>query len=290
MVEILEVKLAGDPGQELFGNRNELAKEYSQIRTECVELVRIFYTLNTDDDITRDFQHKLDPTLYKDITATIDQAIQSIRPDSLDAARDVLLKLRKHVLKINYLRLSTMEPFLSDLAKVQSAHDRKLVKITFDWDTVLVPPELARPLRDVFAVLIEKSIGGGLETPARRRKLGKAEYGHIRIKAVADEQGVLFHLSDDGRGISAGKLREIMKEKGILTEAILQKMTDEQIFQQVFASSLLHKEKPDNGPIVDFSGLKRFFDEYKASDIRLTSQLGLGLMLQFRLKSDTEVV
>ncbi len=290
MVEILEVKLAGEPGQELFKNRNQLAKEYSQIRTECVELVRIFYTLNTDDDITRDFQHKLDPTLYKDITATIDQAIQSIKPDSLEAARDVLMKLRKHVLKINYLRLSTMEPFLADLAKVQSAHDRKLVKITFDWDSVLVPPELARPLRDIFAVLIEKSISGGLETPSRRRKLGKAEYGHIRIKAAADEHGVSFHLSDDGRGMSAGKLREIMKEKGVLTEAILLKMTDEQVFQQVFASSLLQKEKPNNGPIVDFSGLKRFFDEYKATDIRLTSQLGLGLTLQFRLKSDTEVV
>jgi two-component system chemotaxis sensor kinase CheA len=183
-----------------------------------------------------------------------------------------------------------MEPFLSDLAKVQSAHDRKLVKITFDWENVLVPPEMARPLRDIFAVLIEKSISGGIETPARRRKLGKAEYGHIRIKATADDHGVLFQLADDGRGMSAGKLREIMKEKGIVSEAILQKMSDEQVFQQVFASSLLHKEKPDSGPIVDFAGLKRFFDEQKATDIRLTSQLGLGLMLQFRLKSDTEVV
>ncbi len=284
MVEILEVKIAGEPGQELFKNRNALAKEYSQIRTECVELVRIFYTLNTDDEITRDFQHKLDPTLYKDITDTIDLAIQSIKPDSLDVAREVLAKLRKHVLKINYLRLSTMEPFLADLAKVQSEHDRKLVKITFDWDAVLVSPELARPLRDVFAILLEKSIGEGIEAPARRRKLGKAEYGHIRIKAQSDEGSVLFVLADDGRGISAGKLREVLKEKGILSESILLKMTDEQVFQQVFSSNLLTKEKHAAGPIVDLIGLKHFFDEYKATEIRLSSQLGLGLLLQFRLK------
>jgi chemotaxis protein histidine kinase CheA len=267
-----------------------LIKEYSQIRTECVELVRIFYTLNTDDEITRAFQQKLDPSLYKEITTTIDQAIQSLKPESLETAREVLLKLRKHVLKINYLRLSTMEPFLADLAKVQSAHDRKLVKITFDWDSVLFPPELARPLRDVFAILIEKSISGGIETPSRRRKLGKAEYGHMRIKAVADEHGVVFNLSDDGRGLSAGKIREILKEKAILSESILQKMTDEQVFQQIFASTLLSKEKNEDQPIIDFYGLKQFFTEYRATDVRVSSQLGLGLMLQFRLKFYTELL
>jgi hypothetical protein len=290
MVEILQVKITGEPGQELFKNRNHLAKEYSQIRTECVELVRIFYTLNTDDEISRDFQHKLDPTLYKDITASIDQAIQSLQPDSLASAREVLLRLRKHVLKINYLRLSTMEPFLTDLAKVQSNHDRKLVKVTFEWDSIMVPPELARPLRDIFVLLIEKSISEGIEAPNRRRKLGKAEYGHIRIKAQSDDQGILFLLADDGRGISAGKIREVLNQKAVFSDLILQKMTDEQLFQQVFGSDLLVKEGAKIGPIVDFVGLKRFFDEHKVSDIRFNSQLGLGLMLEFRLRFDTELI
>ncbi len=289
MADIFAVRLSGEVGRDHFRNRNEVMREYAELRTECLELVRVFHSLNVPGSSAQDFHPRLDPAIYKDITQALDQNIELLRDKGPESVLYNLIHLRKHVHRVNYMRLSRLENFLQDLVKAKAAQERKLVKIHFHWDNVLIAPEYARSLRDALCFLLERSIAQGIEAPIKRRRMGKPESGHIHIEAHADEHSVLFRLSDDGRGLSAGKIRDLMKAKAHAGSPHVDELDDQQVLNLVFASNtLLHGKSAHRHAIVEFIGLRRFFEQSGASDIGLFSQLGQGTRLEFRLNFEAD--
>ncbi len=289
MVDILIVKLNGEVGKEFFQNRHELMREYSEIRTECLELVRVFNSLNVQGTSAQDFHPRLDTAIYRDITQAIDKNIELLQGKGVDQVVHNLVHLRKHVHRVNYMRLSRLEGFLQDLARAKAAQERKMVKLHFNWDNVLIAPEYARGMRDVLCFLVEKAIAQGIEAPMKRRKAGKPESGHLHIEAMADEHSVLFRLSDDGKGVSVGKIREITKAKAVKLEKNLDEIPDAELLNLVFSSNLILPPKTSHKhAIVDLSGLRRFLEQSGAVDIKLSSQLGVGSRLEFRLNFEAD--
>lgn len=98
-----------------------------------------------------------------------------------------------------------------------------------------MPAALDLLLREAAPQLIRNAIVHGLETPDERRQLGKPANGLIRMVVARDEPGKLrFSIEDDGRGLSAARLRPLIAERGLMSPARLAAASDEEILATLF--------------------------------------------------------
>ncbi|WP_394778365.1 HAMP domain-containing protein [Undibacterium sp.] len=82
-------------------------------------------------------------------------------------------------------------------------------------------------LKNVFMHLIRNSVDHGLETPHARVAMDKPEAGKIQLEMDVAEGVLHIALSDDGRGLALGRIRQIAVSKEIIAEG--EAVTDEAI-------------------------------------------------------------
>jgi two-component system chemotaxis sensor kinase CheA len=101
-------------------------------------------------------------------------------------------------------------------------------------DTELDRQVLER-IKDPLAHMVRNSADHGLEQAAERMAAGKPEKGTIRLSAYHEGGHIIIGVADDGRGLDAVRIREKALSAGLATEADLEKMTEAQIQNFIFA-------------------------------------------------------
>ncbi|MAA98160.1 MAG: hybrid sensor histidine kinase/response regulator [Stappia sp.] len=91
-------------------------------------------------------------------------------------------------------------------------------------------------IKDPLTHMIRNSADHGLEMPADRRAAGKPEKGTITLSAYHEGGHIIIEVKDDGRGIDVDRVKAKVLERGLSTEAELEKMTDQQIHKFIFAA------------------------------------------------------
>lgn len=91
-------------------------------------------------------------------------------------------------------------------------------------------------LGDPLAHMLRNSVGHGIESPEERRAAGKNETGRIVLAAEHHGTHVRVAMDDDGRGMSRQVIARKAIEKGIATAEQIAKMSDEKVFEFIFAA------------------------------------------------------
>ena len=82
--------------------------------------------------------------------------------------------------------------------------------------------------------LIRNAIDHGIESREERLAAGKPARGTVRLSAMNQENHVVITVEDDGRGISADKIRASAAAKGLITAAAAEAMSDRDAIQLIF--------------------------------------------------------
>ena len=90
--------------------------------------------------------------------------------------------------------------------------------------------------------LIKNAVVHGIEPPETRRLIGKPEKGTIRVSIASDENYVTLEVEDDGRGISALRLKEKAVENGIITAEAAAILADFETWELIFDRGLTTAE------------------------------------------------
>ncbi|BBH53846.1 chemotaxis protein CheW [Fluviispira sanaruensis] len=90
-------------------------------------------------------------------------------------------------------------------------------------------------VKDPLMHIVRNAVDHGIETIEERKKIGKKETAHIRIKAYNESGQVIIEIIDDGRGIDKDKIGAKAIEKGIISKEALAKMTEKEIQLLIFA-------------------------------------------------------
>ncbi|MCH8829859.1 MAG: chemotaxis protein CheA, partial [Planctomycetes bacterium] len=98
-------------------------------------------------------------------------------------------------------------------------------------------------LGDPLIHIIRNSADHGIELPDEREKAGKPREGIVTLHAFHRGNSIIIEVLDDGKGLDTDRIRQKCLEKGLLTEADVEKMTPHQIHQMIWEPGLSTAEK-----------------------------------------------
>ncbi|WP_374513672.1 chemotaxis protein CheW [Brevundimonas sp.] len=184
-------------------------------------------------------------TVVSELVLIRNQLIQTLRlePESpfaapLNRLNQVTSELQEGVMT------TRMQPISGAWAKLPRlvrdlAHDlgKSIDLVMVGQDTEL-DRQVLELIKDPLTHMIRNAADHGLETPAERAAAGKPETGRITLHARHEGGAIVIEISDDGRGLAAGRLRAKAVAAGMLTPLQAEQMSDAEARQLIFLPGL----------------------------------------------------
>lgn len=198
--------------------------------------------------------------------------------------QNIVMKLRMVAIDTVFNRFPRM---VRDLAK---SLGKKLDLVITGAETELdrtVIDEIGDPL----VHLLRNSVDHGIESIAERVAAGKPETGTVNLRAFHSGNHVFIEIQDDGKGIDRNKILASALKKGVVTEDESRSMTDEQVYQLLFAAGFSTAEV-----ISDISGRGVGLDVVKSKiaslggHVAVTSTLGEGTLFSVQLPLTLSII
>lgn len=109
-----------------------------------------------------------------------------------------------------------------------------------------LPPEVASLFGEVLPQLVRNAVVHGIETPDERARLGKPASGLIRVELEQTTDGTLsLSVHDDGRGLSAARLRRVLADRQRYAPAEIAALSDEQVIATLFEPGFSSLDRAD---------------------------------------------
>lgn len=126
-------------------------------------------------------------------------------------------------------------------------------------------------LGDPLIHMLRNSADHGIESPEKRTASGKPANGTIVLSAEHQGSHVRVVISDDGKGLDRDVLGKKAIEKGIATPEQVAGMSDQQVFQFIFAAGFSTAEK-----VTDLSGRGVGMDVVRTNIAKLNGTINLS--------------
>jgi chemotaxis protein histidine kinase CheA len=132
--------------------------------------------------------------------------------------------------------LQTFVGSVQNLASRIADDEQKIVYVVCDLgDIVRLPRRIANELNSITIQLLRNAVKHGIEAPAEREEQGKSASGEIHVECKEVERDEYeFTVRDDGRGISAGKIRKELVQKGLLSEEEANELSVDAVMLRLF--------------------------------------------------------
>jgi len=160
----------------------------------------------------------------------------------------------------------------------------KEVELVLEGEDTEADKNIIESLADPLIHIVRNSLDHGLETPDVRRAAGKPASGRLTIRAVQEGDRVLIDIIDDGRGIDPTIIKRKAYEKGLIDEATLERISDREAVNLVFAAGFSTAEV-----VSDLSGRGVGMDVVRTAvekvngSLTLESEVGKGTHLRISL-------
>lgn len=251
-------------------------------RTIRVDLDRLDVLMNLFSELLID-RVRLESLAAEIRRSDLTETVEHMARVSSDL-QNIVLNLRMVPVESVFNRFPRM---VRDLAR---SLDKKLELIITGADTELdrtVIDEIGDPL----VHLLRNSIDHGIEMPEERTAKGKPATGTVHLRAFHSGNQVFIEIEDDGRGIDRNKVLEKAIKSGIVSAEQAEKLSDEEVYQLLFASGFSTAEQ-----VSDISGRGVGLDVVKSKieslggRIMVRSEPGAGTQFSVQLPLTLSII
>ncbi len=202
-----------------------------------------------------------------------------------------LTALQTGILGVRMVPLSQLFDRLARGVRQASRDREKKVRFVVTGGRTEVDKVIVEELVDPFMHIVRNCVDHGIERPQIRTMTGKSEEGTVAINAYQKGNHVLIELQDDGAGINPIRLGRAAVRKGLLTEAIVEAMDENELRNLIFMPGLSTASS-----ITDMSGRGVGMDVVKTNVGRLggvidvESEVGIGTKFTITLPITLAIV
>jgi two-component system chemotaxis sensor kinase CheA len=163
--------------------------------------------------------------------------------------------------------------------KLKKTIDLRIVGKDVELDKTII-----EAINDPLTHLVRNSVDHGIEMPADRKKIGKAETGLVILKAYHEAGQVVIEISDDGKGLDGDALAASAVNKGLLSSEQAQVMSDKEKVNLIFLPGFsTAKEVTDvSGRGVGMDVVKTNLDQL-GGNVDIISEKGSGTTISIKL-------
>jgi len=160
----------------------------------------------------------------------------------------------------------------------------KKINISISGKEVELDKTILESLTDPLTHIIRNSCDHGIEMPEDRLKAGKLKQANIILSAYHEAGQITIMIKDDGKGIDPEKIKKVVLEKALKTNAELENMSDKEILSLILLPGFSTAKE-----VSDLSGRGVGMDVVKTSiekmggNIEIDSEVGKGTSLYLRL-------
>lgn len=166
----------------------------------------------------------------------------------------------------------------------------KKIELCMQGEDTEFDKNLIESLSEPLIHLLRNSIDHGIESPSERLEAGKSETGRIDLIATPLDDSVIIEIRDDGKGIDPHKIKLLAFQKGVISEAQLESLDDNEALQLVFAAGFSTSEQVSDlsGRGVGMDAVKTMVSQAGGS-IEMKSEVGVGTTFKLLLPQTMSV-
>ncbi len=224
------------------------------------------------------------------------QTINTVNKDEQMA--DASEQLNRSAASVSYitteLQLAVMKMRMQPISKVLSKFPRmvrdlsrdlkKEIELQLEGETTELDRSVIEEIGDPLVHIIRNSCDHGVESPEDRLAAGKPRGGRVKISASQEGSNIIIKIEDDGKGLDAKALGRKAVERGLNTQAEVERMPDREIFKYIFAAGFSTAQV-----VSDVSGRGVGMDVVRTNIeklnglVELDSKLGVGTTITIKL-------
>ncbi|HET7488844.1 MAG TPA: chemotaxis protein CheA [Acidimicrobiales bacterium] len=122
----------------------------------------------------------------------------------------------------------------------------KQIRIEMEGKDTELDKTIIEAIKDPLTHLVRNSVDHGIESPERRVELGKGREGVVRLRAYHEGGQVIIEISDDGAGMSAGRIRAKAVERDLISVEAAASMGQRELLNLIFLPGFSTAEKVSN--------------------------------------------
>ncbi len=160
----------------------------------------------------------------------------------------------------------------------------KDVQLVMEGQETELDRTIIEAIKDPLTHIVRNSIDHGIEKPEARAAAGKKSQGNLVLRAFHEGGQVNIEISDDGRGIDIGRIKQKAIEKGIANHDQISRMSDREAFNLIFLPGFSTAEKVTNvsGRGVGMDVVKTNIERIGGS-VDILSENGKGTTLKIKI-------
>jgi two-component system chemotaxis sensor kinase CheA len=180
-------------------------------------------------------------TMVSELVLTRNQLLEIARrhEDSsykvpLQRLSHVTAELQEGVMKTRMQPIGNAWQKLPRVVRDLSAELGKQIELVMLGAETELDRQVLDVIKDPLTHMVRNSADHGLESTAARVAAGKPARGTIRLAAYHEGGTITIEIADDGKGLDLAAIRRKAVERGLASQADVEKMTDAQVAKFIF--------------------------------------------------------
>jgi two-component system sensor histidine kinase and response regulator WspE len=160
----------------------------------------------------------------------------------------------------------------------------KRVRFEIVGETTQVDRDILERLETPLAHLLRNAVDHGCEFPESRHAAGKPEEALIRLEARHSAGMLMVLVSDDGRGVDTERVRRVIVERKLTSEAMAERLNEPELLEFLFLPGFTVKEDVTeiSGRGVGLDVVQNLVRNLRGS-VRVSTQAGRGTRFVLQL-------
>ncbi len=196
-----------------------------------------------------------------EISADVNEVLSQLEGyvNRVEGDIDEFTKLAHHlqdeITAARMVPIGTLHSLLSRAVRDAAKSSKKNVELDLSGSETELDNNIIQQISDPLVHLVRNSVAHGIEAPADRLAVGKAEQGHVILRAYHRGNHIYIEVEDDGRGIDYARVRQAAIDCGLVSTETADRLTErdlrEMLFHPGFSTATVKTELAGRGVGLD---------------------------------------